>query len=93
MLILPDISSAFTKSSKAYTYFPYMDTYTSYTPPTIISLPLPYQHRWACNSMVLAYPSNRSTIQIEERLNSFQKLFKKKKKKSALVKTWKQAPW
>ncbi|MFA1226140.1 hypothetical protein, partial [Klebsiella pneumoniae] len=70
MLILPDISSTLMKSSKAYTYFPYMNAYPSYTPPTIISLPLSYQHLWACHSMVLAYPSNRSTIQIEKGLNS-----------------------
>ena len=74
MLILPNISATLMKSSKAYTYFLYMDAYPSYTPPTIIFLPLPYQHLWACHSMVLTYPSNRSTIQIEKGLNSFQKL-------------------
>ena len=74
MLILPDISATFIKSSKDSTYFPYMNAYPSYTPPTIISLPLPYQHLWVCHSMVLTYPSNRSTIQIEKCLNSFQKL-------------------
>ena len=77
MLILPNISATLMKSSKAYTYFPYMNAYPSSTPSSIfstISLPLPYQHLWACHSMVLAYPSNRSTIQIEKGLNSFQKL-------------------
>ena len=74
MLILPNISATLMKSSKAYTYFLYMNSYPSYTPPTIIFLPLPYQHLWAYLSRVLAYLSNRSTIQIEKGLNSFQKL-------------------